>query len=297
MLRSLKHLLLAGAALASLSAQALTVQHAMGTTEVPDHPKRVIILTNEGTEALLALGVKPVGAVQSWLGNPWYDHIQDQMDGVEVVGKESSVSLETIARLQPDLIIGNQLRQAKIYPQLSAIAPTVFSETLKGQWQNNFAFYAKALNQEAKGEELLAQYQQRITSIQQSHDDKLNMEVSVVRFLPAQTRIYHKDSFSGLILQDIGFKRPEAQDINDFAAKIGRERIPEMEGDILVYFTYETGNGDGTTTEQSWMQDPLWKALDVVQKGNVFKVSDAVWNTSGGILAADLMLDDIERLF
>ena len=37
--------------------------------------KRVVILTNEGTEALLALGVKPVGAVQSWLGDPWYDHI------------------------------------------------------------------------------------------------------------------------------------------------------------------------------------------------------------------------------
>lgn len=45
----------------------ITVEHAMGKTEVPANPKRVVILTNEGTEALLELGVKPVGAVKSWI--------------------------------------------------------------------------------------------------------------------------------------------------------------------------------------------------------------------------------------
>src|SRR5689334_21099547 len=60
----------------------ISIEHAMGTTKVPANPKKVVILTNEGTEALLALGVKPVGAVQSWTGNPWYDHISSKMDGV-----------------------------------------------------------------------------------------------------------------------------------------------------------------------------------------------------------------------
>ena len=85
------HKLLAGLALAATvalsgAAQAREVTHAMGTTDVPDAPQRVIILTNEGTEALLALGVTPVGAVRSWLGDPWYDHIAARMEGVEVVG-------------------------------------------------------------------------------------------------------------------------------------------------------------------------------------------------------------------
>ena len=47
----------------------IPVEHAMGKTEVPANPKRVVILTNEGTEALLELGVKPVGAVKSWTGS------------------------------------------------------------------------------------------------------------------------------------------------------------------------------------------------------------------------------------
>ncbi|WP_342780149.1 hypothetical protein [Devosia ginsengisoli] len=35
------------------------ITHVMGVTEVPDAPQRVVILTNEGTEALLHLGVVP----------------------------------------------------------------------------------------------------------------------------------------------------------------------------------------------------------------------------------------------
>src|SRR3954469_25292306 len=123
-----------------------TVEHAMGSTTIKGTPKKVVILTNEGTEALLALGVKPVGAVQSFTGDPWYDHIADQMKDVKVVGVESEVNVEAIAALKPDLIIGNKMRQEKIYEQLSAIAPTVFAETLRGDWKENFKLYAKALN-------------------------------------------------------------------------------------------------------------------------------------------------------
>lgn len=89
------------------------VKHAMGETEVPANPKRVVILTNEGTEALLSLGIKPVGAVKSFTGNPWYDHIKADMEGVTVLGEEGQPNIELIASLKPDLIIGNKMRQEK----------------------------------------------------------------------------------------------------------------------------------------------------------------------------------------
>ena len=38
-----------------------TVKHAMGETTVNGTPKKVVVLTNEGAEALLAVGVTPVG--------------------------------------------------------------------------------------------------------------------------------------------------------------------------------------------------------------------------------------------
>ncbi|MCA0170626.1 ABC transporter substrate-binding protein [Bacillus sp. RAR_GA_16] len=274
-----------------------TVTHAMGETEVPENPEKVVILTNEGTEALLAMDVTPVGAVQSWLGDPWYDHISDDMKDVEVVGTESEVNLEAVAALKPDLIIGNKLRQEDIYDQLSAIAPTVFSETLKGDWQENFEFYAKALNKEDKGEEVMNAYSDRIDSMSEELGDQLDKKVSVVRFLAGQTRIYYKDSFSGVILEQLGFDRPESQQKEDFAEEVTKERIPEMDGDVLFYFTYEAGDGEANSTADEWTNDPLWNNLQVVKDGNVHEVSDAIWNTSGGVLSANLMLDDIKEVF
>jgi iron complex transport system substrate-binding protein len=275
-----------------------TIEHSMGSTTIKGTPKRVVILTNEGTEALLALGVTPVGAVKSFTGDPWYDHIADQLKDTEVVGVESEVNVEAIAALKPDLIIGNKMRQEKIYDQLNAIAPTVFAETLRGDWKVNFELYAKALNQEEKGKEVLDKYNNRIADLKNELGDKLNMKVSMVRFMAGEVRIYHKDTFSGVILGDLGFARPESQNVDDFAERnVTKERIPAMEGDILFYFTYETGDGKGSELEKEWIADPLFKNLEVAKKGEVHKVSDTIWNTAGGVLAANLMLDDIEKIF
>jgi len=275
-----------------------TVEHAMGSTTIEKAPEKVVILTNEGTEALLALGVTPVGAVQSWTGDPWYDHIADEMKDAEVVGLESEVNVEAIAALKPDLIIGNKMRQEAIYDQLSAIAPTVFAEDLRGNWKNNFELYAKAINKEEKGKEIIDAYDTRIAGLKEKLGDKLNMKVSMVRFMAGDVRIYQKDSFSGVILDQLGFARPESQNVNEFAIKgATKEQMPLMDGDILFYFTYETGDGAAAKLEKEWLEDPLFKNLEVAQKGEVHKVDDVIWNTAGGVKAANLMLDDIENTF
>jgi iron complex transport system substrate-binding protein len=279
---------------ATSSTQTRTIEHVMGTTEIKGEPTKIVILTNEGTEALLTLGVKPVGAVKSYTGDPWYDHIKDKMEGVQNVGGESQVNIEAIAALKPDLIIGNKMRQEKIYDQLSAIAPTVYSDTLRGEWKSNFEFYAKVLNKEVEGQEIVKKFDDKVTSIAKLAGDNLKKEISIVRFMPGKTRIYLGDTFSGTILKQIGFARPENQRSDDFTIEIGKERLNEADGDIMFYFTYETGNGEGNTREKEWLEDPMFKNLNVIKNGKAFRVNDATWNTSGGVISANLMLDDIE---
>ncbi|MBG9617226.1 ABC transporter substrate-binding protein [Bacillus cereus] len=279
--------------------EVVTVEHAMGKTEVPANPKRVVILTNEGTEALLELGVKPVGAVKSWTGDPWYPHIKDKMKDVKVVGDEGQVNVETIASLKPDLIIGNKMRHEKVYEQLKAIAPTVFSETLRGEWKDNFKFYAKALNKEKEGQKVVADYESRMKDLKGKLGDKVNQEISMVRFMPGDVRIYHGDTFSGVILKELGFKRPGDQNKDDFAERnVSKERISAMDGDVLFYFTFDKGNEKkGSELEKEYINDPLFKNLNAVKNGKAYKVDDVIWNTAGGVMAANLLLDDIEKRF
>ncbi|WP_052085855.1 iron-siderophore ABC transporter substrate-binding protein [Clostridium sp. HMP27] len=272
------------------------IEHAMGKTEIKGEPKKIVVLTNEGTEALLELGIKPVGAVQSWTGDPWYKHIEKEMEGVENLGQESQVNIEAIAALNPDLIIGNKMRHEKIYDQLSKIAPTIYSNTLRGEWKDNFKFYAKALNKEKEGNEIVKKFDDRISSISKLAGDKLKTEISIVRFMPGKTRIYLGDTFSGTILKQIGFARPENQRSNEFTVEIGKERLKETDGQVMFYFTYETGDGKGNAREKEYLEDPMFKTLNASKNNKVYKVDDAIWNTAGGVKAANLMLDDIEDL-
>ncbi|WP_036720478.1 ABC transporter substrate-binding protein [Paenibacillus harenae] len=280
------------------TSEARKVTHAMGDANITGTPSRVVILTNEGTEALLALGVKPVGAVRSWTGDPWYEHIKADMEGVTVVGDESQPNLELIASLKPDLIIGNKMRQEKVFDQLNAIAPTVFSETLRGEWQTNFKLYAEALGRTAEGDKVIADFDGRTADFKEKAGDKLNQKVSVVRFMAGKTRIYLQDTFTGVIFNKLGITRPENQKYKDtFVEEITKERLPEVDADLLFYFTYDTGDGKGNAMEQEMLKDPLWQSLEVVKNNKAKRVNDAIWNTAGGVIAANLMLDELYDIY
>ncbi|HEY8575259.1 MAG TPA: iron-siderophore ABC transporter substrate-binding protein [Devosia sp.] len=281
----------------AVPAFAREVTHVMGVTTVPDQPLRVVALTNEATEDLLALGITPVGAVRSANANPWFDHVAAQLAETEVVGEELAPNLELILSLEPDLILGNKKRHEKIYEQLSAIAPTVYVENITGQWRDNLAFYAEALGKSAEGEAVLQAYQDRVAAMKAALGDRVGEKVGLIRFIAGQNYAYNNDSFSGSILRDIGFGRPAAQDKPGLAEPIGPERIPELESDRLLHFSYEVGDGGATKEAQTWMASPLWQSLQAVKTAHVYGVSDTVWATAGGVMAAHLALDDIEKIY
>jgi iron complex transport system substrate-binding protein len=270
----------------------------MGEETLTGTPERVVILTNEGTEALLTLGIKPVGAVQSWIGDPWYDHIKDKMQEVTVVGDELQPNIELIASLKPDLIIGNKVRQEKIYEQLKQIAPTVFSEDLSGEWKNNFKLYSEALNKKEEGEQAMEAFDQRVADVKAKLGSKADTKVSIVRFSASQVRIYQKDSFSGVLLEQLGIARPASQDKDNFMEVMSKETIPDMDGDVLFYFvTEDPGKTDAAKVVKEWLEDPLFKNLNVSKNNKVIQVNEAIWNTAGGYEAANLLLDEIEAYF
>lgn len=277
--------------------EAREISHAMGVTDVPDSPQRVVILTNEGTEALVHLGVIPVGAAQSWDGDPWYSHLAEPLVDTVSLGTETGINLEQVAALEPDLIIGTRVRQEKVYGQLSAIAPTVFSETIGETWLDNYQFYGEVLG---LGEEAAANVEAlkaRATSLRSSLGEAVDEDVSLVRFSPGRTRIYYRGTFPGVVLDLVGFSRPAAQDRADNFEEVQKERIAEMGGDRIFYFSNDLDPEDAVANLEDWMSDPLWNNLEAVKAGRAYRVSEMVWNAGGGILCAHMMLDDIARIY
>lgn len=276
---------------------ARTITHAMGSTPITGTPQRIVVLTTQGTETLLELGIQPVGAVKSWIGNPWYDHIKDRMNGVQVVGDETQPNMELIASLKPDLILGTKVRQEKIYDQLTAIAPTVFTENLGDSMLENFELYTKALNKEAEGKAVLDQFNKLIADTKAKLGDKTKLQISMARFQPDKVRVYLKQNFAGVVLEKLGFARPESQNKKEFTLDIVKEQLPMLDGDVLFYFTSDRdGATAATDLAKSWFKDPLAQNMNVVKSNRIFNVDEAIWNSAGGMMAAKLLVKDIEKI-
>ncbi|MBH5318418.1 AraC family transcriptional regulator [Paenibacillus sp. GSMTC-2017] len=283
---------------ANAASESRVIKHAMGEETLTGTPQRVVILTNEGTEALLAVGIKPVGAVSSWVGDPWYNHIKEDMEGVTVVGDELQPNIELIASLKPDLIIGNKVRQEKIYEQLKLIAPTIFSADLMGDWKINFKLYSEALNKKEEGDKAMAAFDKRVEDVKAKLGSKAETKVSVARFSASQVRIYQKQTFSGVLLSQLGIARPASQDKDSFMEVMTKETIPSMDGDVMFYFVSEKpGQTDGAKVVEEWKNDPLFKNLSVTKNNKVIQVDEGIWNSAGGYEAANLLLDELVKYF
>jgi iron complex transport system substrate-binding protein len=284
----------------------VTVEHAMGTTEVPCTPERVVTLGQGQTDSVLALGVTPVGAARPWTDD-WYEYLPDEIEEADVIGTELEPDLEAIAALQPDVILGSKLRHEALYPQLSQIAPTVFSETIGVAWKDNVSLWAQALCRQDEGKEILDAYAERTAEMQARLEEagKADTEVSIVRFMPDQVRIY-LTGFPGSVIRDVGLPRPQAQQVENWdespqLIEISEERIPEMDGDVVFVMVSDewyaqTGGHDVDETMARWTSTDLWQGLSAVQAGNVHEINENYWNLGGGILAANTALDSIEEL-
>src|SRR3712207_1306547 len=131
-----------------------TVTHAMGTTDVPANPQRVVVLDTGELDSALALGVTPVGAVTAFADGEFPAYLSDHVASIQKVGTIAEPNLEAIVALNPDLIISSKLRHEDIYPQLSQIAPTVFAERVGVVWKDNFKLHAEALGKTAEAQQV-----------------------------------------------------------------------------------------------------------------------------------------------
>lgn len=192
----------------SAAEQVRTVEHAAGSTEVTGTPERVVVLDTGELDAVLALGVTPVGAVRTGVSDELPAYIEDAgVDPAEIedVGTIAEPALEEIAVLEPDLILSNSVRHEASYDQLSAIAPTVFAEAIGETREDNLRLAGEALGRTDEAEQLLADHEERAAEVGALYGDPAATEVSTVGFLDGSAiRLYGEGSFIGDVLGDVG---------------------------------------------------------------------------------------------
>ena len=273
---------------------AVEVQHSLGTATIAGTPSRVVSLYQGASDSLAALGIRPVGMVESWTQKPIYDYLSDRLGQPRMLGMETQPDLEGIAWLQPDLIVGARYRHYEVYPLLDQIAPTVIAEDVY-DFRSLLEMLAQATRRTDRARALLDQWDARVEDFQARIREKLGdqwpMEVAILSFRGDHARIYYK-GFARQVLDELGFLAPPAHREDTWGIKLtSQESIPAMDADAVFIFMLE--DPAIQRTYQDWTSHPLWENLSAVRRGQVFQVDPVTWNMGAGVIAAHRLLDDL----
>jgi len=277
-----------------------TFKHELGSTTLNSVPKRVVVLFNGGVDISVLLKVKPVGAVESYIQQPFYEYIRSNLIGVKTLGDETQPNVEAIVALKPDVIIATKDRHEGIYKQLNKIAPTIVTKDL-ADWQDNLQVMSKVFNKEDIATAYLADWKKQVADFKRklSAKDK-GAAVSIIRINPNGTARAYNTGFAYKIFQELGFSTPKAQLATgeEIIPVASTEQISLLDGDYIFDFTTDW-DGDGAILQhqKTWTSSALWKNLNAVKNNKYYKVNSVTWNLSGGALAAKLMLDDLYFYF
>lgn len=174
LLRTVSALVLTAAA-SPLAAQdfPVTITHAYGETVIAERPERVATWAWGNTDAVLALGIKPVAMPFLSYGggdngvHPWAEDVLEEMGGEMPVllAEGEEPPYEQILTADPDIIIAafSGITEDQ-YQRLSEIAPTIAYQgaAWSTPWQEVTLTAGRALGLETEAEALVAETEQLV---------------------------------------------------------------------------------------------------------------------------------------
>ncbi|WDH44712.1 iron-siderophore ABC transporter substrate-binding protein [Pseudomonas chlororaphis] len=262
-------------------------------------PLRLVTLFQGATDSAVALGVTPCGIVDSWSEKPMYRYLRPAVQGVPHVGLETQPSLEDIALLRPDLIVASRFRHQRIAPLLEQMGRVVMLDEVF-EFKRTLALMGAALGRQPQAMELLAQWEQRLgqlhAQLQARFAGRWPLTVAVLDIREDHIRSYLPDSFAGSVLSELGFAwTPAAREARGVSLKLtSKESLPVVNADLFFVFQ-RTDSPAAQRNYQNLVRHPLWQQLRAPRAGLVWRVDSVAWSLSGGILGANLMLDEIAR--
>ncbi len=292
-----------GTASEGTGAYPLTLEHALGSTTLEERPTKVVTLDPSYLDAALLLDADVAGYVQYREDpkDPFAPYLGDVEEATKDslnVGTIAEPNLEKILEADPDLIISAKVRHEALYPQLSKIAPTIFSESTGPTWKENIVLLGEALDKKSRAEELIASYEERAKAV---GTDILAKDpeatYSLLRFAGEDTaRLYSSSSFIGEIMADLGIPRPAGSPdtTESVFVPLSAEQILEADAGLILVsaFRPEGPEGDAARAQQEKFEaNPLWERLE----GDILPVDDATFLSSVSIQGAHAVITDLAK--
>ncbi|WP_433077288.1 iron-siderophore ABC transporter substrate-binding protein [Dactylosporangium sp. CA-052675] len=258
----------------------VALTHKLGTAQIKAAPQRIVALSDADLDALLMLGVQPVGIAES-AGEggvtPW---AKPRLTGAPAVltAGDTGFDIEKIAALNPDLILaGGDYYIKDEYDKLSKLAPTTAYETtgpFEDSWQTTLRQVAKAVGRTADAERIVTDVEARITGARSDHPELAGRKFSLSQMWEAGSiGVLRSDRDAGVkMLNDFGMVLAPgvaALPGEDFAAQLSLEKVGVLDTDVVLVYYAEDG------LRPQLEGNALFKGLTAVKRGSYAALSGA----------------------
>lgn len=254
-------------------AQPVTIEHKYGSATIPETPERVVTVGFVEQDALLALGVVPVGTTE-WYGEqpgalwPWAQAKLGELGGAlpTVIGGSGGVNFEAVLALEPDLILAlySGITQEE-YAQLSQIAPTVAQPTgyvdFGVPWQELTRTVGRAVGRSDAAEALVRGVEAQFAEVRAAHPEFAGATAAVAAPFEG-VYVYGSEDARGRLLGELGFRLPEGLaplTEGSFGGNLSAERLDLLDVDVLVWINVAEDGGP--------LDNPLYESLAVHTEG------------------------------
>ena len=280
-------------ALCGLHAQAsVQVKHELGTLVLTETPKRIVVLEYSFIDALAAIGISPVGVADDLDAKRIIPQVRDLIKPWVSVGMRSQPSLEVISRLKPDLIIADAYRHRVSYDDLSKIAPTLLLKSRGESYQDSLdsaLVIGLALGKEKAMQERLTKHKQ----LMEMYKSRFSSD-ETVQFANVNDRgmwMHGPLSYTGSLLEYLGLHSAIPELASNHNMEVNLEVLLRVNPDWLFY-----GKNKPVTVLDSWQKSPLFTLLKIHKTKQVVRVSQALWSLSRGMLAAENIAEELDKV-
>jgi iron complex transport system substrate-binding protein len=271
-----------------------TFETELGKVTVKGIPKRVVTLSMAGTDAVITLGVKPVGYTIS-NSNAIPVYLKNKLKGAEQVGTLNAPSLERIAALKPDLIIVDHVYEfhKTIIPKLKEIAPVAgFRANSYDEAMKQLVLLGDIMGKKAQAKAFNKQFYKDLEAAKARIKDK---NISVLGFFVNKSgiNVWQDNSFSGSILTglkaDYAYKE-RGGEYSDYQT-VSLEKILDIDPKVLIAYV-DPGKNDLKDVQSN----PIWSKLSAVKGKRVVQVNRDLWSRSRGPMAAKLLVKEASTI-
>ncbi|MBC9717500.1 iron-siderophore ABC transporter substrate-binding protein [Streptomyces sp. TRM66268-LWL] len=259
-----------------------------------DGPAKKVIATEWNVvEHLVELGVNPAG-VSDVKGYKQWDQAVPLTGDPKDIGTRGEPSMDSIAALQPDLIVATTdlpeaaIKQLKEVGTVITIKPADAKDPV-GQMTKNLDLLAQATGTTDKADQLKKDLDAKIEAGKKALADADLAGANVafadgyVQGNTTSIRPFTSGSLIGGINEKLGLKNPWTVK-GDPAYGLGAtdvEGLTKLPED--VHFAYIGNKDDKSSTPFTGVlaKDKVWTSLPFVKKGNVHRLDDGIWMFGG----------------